>query len=210
MARTEMLLIELPFDELFDDVLNMLPCAQTCGNTLQLPNYWHALQRVRRADQSDVEIRSIMRTTLRHKMAMAVAETAGYGLDDAVVHTEEQGGPTAGFLIEAAEVDGIPPLSEAEVSAALASTASGKIGGSVMPNGQIHETPAGSNEFVTLSSSVGSQQFGSLTPNDSFRTANCRLRDNTPNGHVWNTDTAVGHLSSLGDSGFFLIDDFNC
>jgi hypothetical protein len=84
ISRTETLLIELPFDELFDDLSNMLPCAQTCANTLQLPNYWAALSKMHK-DLSDAALQSVVRETLRHKMAMAVAETSGYGLDDGVV-----------------------------------------------------------------------------------------------------------------------------
>jgi hypothetical protein len=119
--------IELPFDSLVDDTLNMLPSAQefsawrltaratvafiiecmlrlqqtgaivydlsllqTCGNVLQLPNYWEALlesQPTPRGrttagkpdDDEAVRLRLELRRIVVSKLTMAIHEFSGCG-----------------------------------------------------------------------------------------------------------------------------------
>jgi hypothetical protein len=87
---TEKLLIELPFSAFSKDeyaaMLDMLPQAHTCTNTLELPNYYDALKESGRVDD-DIEgssggrFEEELRRLLGDKLRMAIRETAGYELD---------------------------------------------------------------------------------------------------------------------------------
>lgn len=87
---TERLLIELPFSAFSRDehiaMLDMLPQAHTCSNTLELPNYHDALKesgRVVEDDNGNGEgtLESELRRLMDEKLRMAIRETASYELD---------------------------------------------------------------------------------------------------------------------------------
>lgn len=84
---TERLIIELPFSAFSHDehlaMLDLLPQAHTCSNTLELPNYYEALKesgRVKEGESSKA-FSSALRELLRTKLLMAIRETSGYELD---------------------------------------------------------------------------------------------------------------------------------
>ncbi|CAG9465142.1 unnamed protein product [Pedinophyceae sp. YPF-701] len=83
---TELLRAELPFVALSEDEraaqLCMLPQAHTCSNTLELPNYWEALQAAAAAALSPEPTPAALREVLRERLETAVLGTAGYDLDD--------------------------------------------------------------------------------------------------------------------------------
>jgi len=84
---TEQLLIQLPFSAFSQDeylgMLDMLPQAHTCTNTLELPNYHEALLQSGRVPEDASHARLVKELTnlLGVKLRLAIHETAGYELD---------------------------------------------------------------------------------------------------------------------------------
>lgn len=96
---TEQLRIELPFLALGTNehkaVIEMLPQAHTCTNTLEIPNYYESKSHVDGCKCSHEELCAL----IAYKLRMAISETDGYELDaiDGAVdhqdeHACEQGG----------------------------------------------------------------------------------------------------------------------
>ena len=82
-AGSEDLVIELPFVSYgLDDhrkALLLLPQAHTCSNTLELPNYYEALQALAEAGEGTTEeMPSRMRAIMEDKLSTAIENTAGY------------------------------------------------------------------------------------------------------------------------------------
>ena len=78
---SEIFTIEMPFmafdiDE-HQKILQTLPRAHTCTNTLELPNYYESLRKIRECDEVHEECYKI----LRKKIETAIHYTEGYGLD---------------------------------------------------------------------------------------------------------------------------------
>jgi hypothetical protein len=85
---TERLMIELPFSAFSKDehtaMLDMLPQAHTCTNTLELPNYHDALKESGKfTDDSggDASFAKQLQKLLSEKLRMAIRETGSYELD---------------------------------------------------------------------------------------------------------------------------------
>lgn len=80
---TERLAISLPFSAFSSDehdaMLNMLPQAHTCANTLELPNYYMALKETRQCSDSALE--PALRNIIGEKLRIAIRECGGYDLD---------------------------------------------------------------------------------------------------------------------------------
>jgi len=92
---TERLVIELPFSaftqEEHEAMLRKLPQAQTCTNTLELPNYHDALRESGKLPEDATP--EMMTTELKHllgeKLRLAIKEAAGYELDAVGMEEEE-------------------------------------------------------------------------------------------------------------------------
>ena len=89
-AGTEFLTIEMPFMpyglEEHRKMLAMIPQSHTCDNILELPNYWEALLKTRPPPSENDEqhlamLREELRRVLKEKLALAIANAHGYGLD---------------------------------------------------------------------------------------------------------------------------------
>jgi len=84
---TERLVIELPFSAFTKQeqiaMLDLLPQAHTCSNTLELPNYYEALKESGRikGDEASKTFASALVEILRNKLLLAIRETSGYELD---------------------------------------------------------------------------------------------------------------------------------
>jgi len=95
---TEQLMIQLPFSAFSQEehvaMLNMLPQAHTCTNTLELPNYHEALLQSGKIseDQHQSAVVNELQALLREKLHMAIHETAGYELDGGIVANAIAGG----------------------------------------------------------------------------------------------------------------------
>ena len=82
---TESLTIENPnFQYTADDAkknLVMIPQSHTCDNILELPNYWDALVETAPKSTPQARLRAQLRSILEEKLAIAIDNSAGYGLD---------------------------------------------------------------------------------------------------------------------------------
>jgi len=87
---TEQMLVQLPFSAFSQEehiaMLNMLPQAHTCTNTLELPNYYEALLQAGRITEDDNQTAIVkeLHAVLQDKLRIAINETAGYELDGGV------------------------------------------------------------------------------------------------------------------------------
>jgi len=102
---TERLLIELPFSAFSKDehiaMLDMLPQAHTCSNTLELPNYHDALKESGKVPEENISLLDKeLRRLLGEKLRLAIRETAGYELD-AVMEVGSSAPPVRSTEIEA-------------------------------------------------------------------------------------------------------------
>jgi hypothetical protein len=90
---TEFLAIENPnFQYTTEDAkknLAMIPQSHTCDNILELPNYWTALVATAPKDTPHGKLRAQLRSILEEKLAVAIDNSAGYGLD--ALNNEGQG-----------------------------------------------------------------------------------------------------------------------
>jgi hypothetical protein len=86
---TERLIVELPFSAFskaeYIAMLDMLPQAHTCTNTLELPNYYEALKESGRvADDEEGNgsaFQKELRRVMKDKLLLAIHEAGGYELD---------------------------------------------------------------------------------------------------------------------------------
>eukprot|EP00405_Crypthecodinium_cohnii_P036017 CAMPEP_0206534596 /NCGR_PEP_ID=MMETSP0325_2-20121206/5639_1 /ASSEMBLY_ACC=CAM_ASM_000347 /TAXON_ID=2866 /ORGANISM="Crypthecodinium cohnii, Strain Seligo" /LENGTH=842 /DNA_ID=CAMNT_0054031429 /DNA_START=102 /DNA_END=2630 /DNA_ORIENTATION=- len=84
---TEQLRVQLPFSAFSQDehlaMLDMLPQAHTCTNTLELPNYYEALKESGKVpeDASKAKWLAALQPLLKEKLSIAIMETGGYELD---------------------------------------------------------------------------------------------------------------------------------
>merc|ERR1719387_447182 len=84
---TERLVIQFPFSAFSQEehvaMLSMLPQAHTCTNTLELPNYYEALQEsgTLPEDCAPKVLTAELKRLLGEKMRVAIRESAGYELD---------------------------------------------------------------------------------------------------------------------------------
>ena len=69
--------------------LAMIPQSHTCDNILELPNYWDALVATSPKGTPTGTLRARLRSVLEEKLAIAIANSAGYGLD--ALNDEGQG-----------------------------------------------------------------------------------------------------------------------
>eukprot|EP00928_Gymnodinium_smaydae_P009828 TRINITY_DN13680_c0_g1_i1.p1 TRINITY_DN13680_c0_g1~~TRINITY_DN13680_c0_g1_i1.p1 ORF type:complete len:776 (+),score=204.14 TRINITY_DN13680_c0_g1_i1:101-2428(+) len=80
---TERITISSPFSAFTEDehrqMLQMLPQAHTCANTLELPNYYAALKETGGANDASME--STLRRIVGERLRLAISESAGYELD---------------------------------------------------------------------------------------------------------------------------------
>jgi len=88
-SGTERLSIELPFSAFTNEeqlaMLDLLPQAHTCSNTLEIPNYYEALKesgKVQEGENSKAFF-STLCDIIRSKLLTAIRETSGYELDAA-------------------------------------------------------------------------------------------------------------------------------
>lgn len=85
--KTERLLIELPFSAFCKEetlaMLDLLPQAHTCSNTLELPNYYEALKESGQVADGpgSPAFAAALRALLQTKLLVAIRETSGYELD---------------------------------------------------------------------------------------------------------------------------------
>uniref|UniRef100_A0A7S1QLD2 HECT domain-containing protein n=1 Tax=Alexandrium catenella TaxID=2925 RepID=A0A7S1QLD2_ALECA len=120
----ERLQIELPFSAFSQEehraMLNMLPQAHTCTNTLELPNYHDALLEsgVVKEEQGPEVLAAELRRVIGEKIRVAINESNGYELDAISVQDVEQvsDAPTAATAVpsvnavEEARVSELPPI----------------------------------------------------------------------------------------------------
>jgi len=84
---TEEMVIMLPFSAFSSDecvgMLDMLPQAHTCTNTLELPNYYEALIGSGKFTEGQAGLEAELRRVLGEKLRLAITEGLGYELDAA-------------------------------------------------------------------------------------------------------------------------------
>jgi hypothetical protein len=97
----ELLTIELPHSaftkEEHRQLLQMLPQAHTCSNTLELPNYYESLKEsgIMPADASEKALQHELVKIFGQKLRMAISEAKGYELDATGVQIQDGEGASA-------------------------------------------------------------------------------------------------------------------
>ncbi len=117
VRNSEVIRVEVPAVPMFNDempkVLNSLPQAHTCSNTIELPDYWTAAAHQSGFPNSSLsskqaeKVKALVKDRLAAKLRLAIEWSSGYDLDDTRVGGGPRPGPTVpmGFHVASSPRD---------------------------------------------------------------------------------------------------------